>query len=88
VDFDLNSFYLFFPSSNSCSTFSLFTDWPDYESESDTSQVEAIINQSSPATPSDESLTMDTSIESANEHQPSSTRFVDMSQDFIEGGER
>ncbi|KAF6033189.1 GM130 [Bugula neritina] len=63
-------------------------DWPDYESESDTSQVEAIINQSSPATPSDESLTMDTSIESANEHQPSSTRFVDMSQDFIEGGER
>ena len=75
------------------------SDWPDYESDSDTSQVEAIINQSTaatsnPATPTDEvtpldDVTMDTTTASTNHTAAgTSTPLLDLSHDFVDGNEQ
>ena len=66
----------------------VFIEWPDYESESDTSQVDTTNNQSSQAiTPTDD-VSMDTTTSMANQHRDTSTPLVDLSKDFVEGGER
>lgn len=75
------------------------SDWPDYESDSDTSQVEAIINQSTasishPTTPTDETtptddITMDTTSAVTNHMAAgTSTPLLDLSHDFVDGNEQ
>ena len=76
-----------------------YSDWPDYESDSDTSQVEAIINQSTattsnPATPTDEAMPLDdvtmyTATASTNHTAAgTSTPLLDLSHDFVDGNEQ
>jgi len=57
--------------------FPLVADWPDYESDSDESQVEAIINVSA-----------DAPDQPSNQTSETATPMLDLSLDFRDGDER